>query len=667
MINSDDAILWQASTARKEAAQLNHFMARASHEAGYLINDFTTLHNWSVAAPEQFWQTLWHYSEIIAHADPQTIIAEHPVMRQTRFFVGAQLNFAENLLRHNDDRPAILFQGEVSPLETLSYRQLRSQTAALTAAFKALGLGPGDRLAAIMPNCPQTIIAALAAASIGVIWSSCSPDFGSRALIDRFGQIQPTMLLSCNAYHYGGKIFSLADRLADLTAALPTLDGLILFEFIDTHPSVVDRLPSTLAYHDFNQLIETYRGATSDFIPLPFDHPLAILYSSGTTGKPKCIIHSAGAALLTHIKEQRLHCDLHPGDRLFYFTTCGWMMWNWLITGLASDLTLILYDGSPFHPHPTRLLDYCDQAGITHFGVSAKYIDALRKSGARPSATHQLSTLKTILSTGSPLAAESFDFVYSAIKADLHLVSMSGGTDIMGCFAGGNVLQPVRRGEIQAPALGMDVAVFNPNGKPTNSTGDLVCTKPFPSMPLGFWNDPDNRAYHNAYFQTYQNVWNHGDFVRWADHPDPQNNAITYRSMIIYGRSDATLNPAGVRIGPAEIYAAVEALDEILEAAAVGQTWHDDVRIILFVVLRQSHTLDDALRDRISIKIRTSLSPRHIPAKIIAVNDIPRTRSGKITELAIRDIIHNRDIDNREALANPESLAFFRNLPELAS
>jgi acetoacetyl-CoA synthetase len=497
----------------------------------------------------------------------------------------------------------------------------------------------------------------LGAASHGAVWSSCSPDFGVQGVLDRFGQIEPKVLIVCDGYYYAGKTIQLTDKLVEIAGKLPSVEKIVVVSYIGQAEAVVQALVAKgQSAQTWGDAVEARAEREPQFVRLPFAHPLYILFSSGTTGVPKCIVHSAGGTLLKHLTEIRFHTDIKPGDRLFYFTTLGWMMWNWLVSGLAGGATLLLYDGSPFHPDGNVLWDYAVAEKCTHFGTSAKYIDALKKSGLKPRDTHDLSELRAVLSTGSPLVPEGFDYVYEAIKPDLHLASISGGTDIVGCFVLGAPTEPVWRGEIQAPGLGMAVNVFDDDGRPVSSgKGELVCTKPFPSMPVGFWNDPDGKKYRSAYFARFENIWHHGDFAEWTPH----------RGIIILGRSDATLNPGGVRIGTAEIYRQVELLPEIQEAIVIGQDWDGDVRVVLFVVMKPGLTLDDALRERIKKQIRSGASPRHVPAKILQVADIPRTKSGKITELAVRDLVHGREVKNKEALANPEALDLYRALPDL--
>jgi acetoacetyl-CoA synthetase len=505
-----------------------------------------------------------------------------------------------------------------------------------------------------MPNLPETMIAALATAALGGIWSSCSPDFGVQGVLDRFGQIEPRVLFAADGYHYAGKTYDNLPKIREIVERLPSIQHTIVCPSLQASPDISGIRGASL----WTDAIGGRAVTEITFEQLPFSHPLYILYSSGTTGAPKCIVHGAGGTLLQHLKEHQLHCDIHPGDRVFYFTTCGWMMWNWLLSALASRATVLLYDGSPFHPDGRVLFDFADRTAMTLFGTSAKFIDAANKAGLEPARTHRLEALRTMTSTGSPLAPESFDYVYRAVKRDLHLASISGGTDIISCFVGGNPRGRVWRGEIQARALGMDVDVFDEQGRPVRGEkGELVCKRPFPSMPVGFWNDPDGRKYRAAYFEKYPNVWAHGDYAEITDHD----------GVIIYGRSDAVLNPGGVRIGTAEIYRQVEQLPEILESLVVGQRWAGDERVVLFVRLREGVALDEALRRRIAAHIRRNTTPRHVPAKIVEIADIPRTKSGKITELAVRDIIHGREIRNREALANPDALDLYRHIPELQS
>jgi acetoacetyl-CoA synthetase len=643
------APLWTPSPARVERSNLRAFQRRVETQTGLRFADYTELWRWSIDERAAFWRAVWDFCELIGEPGPAPWLVDDR-MPGARFFPGARLNYAENLLRRNDAAPALIFRGENGERRELSFADLRAQVACIAGELRRFGVAPGDRVAGILPNCPEAIVAMLAATSLGAIWSSCSPDFGVRGVLDRFGQIEPKVLFAVDGYHYGGKSHDLSERTAEIRAALPTLEQVVAVPFLGR-----GEIPDA---HDFGALVRT-RPPELRFERLPFDHPLFILFSSGTTGAPKCIVHGAGAVLAKIAVEHRLHTDLRRDDRLFYFTTCGWMMWNWLATGLAAEATLVLYDGSPFQPDERVLFDLADAERVRVFGCSAKYLDAVRKSGLEPRRTHDLSSVDTILSTGSVLAPESFDFVYEGIKRDVLLSSISGGTDIAGCFAAGSPTLPVWRGEAQCLALGMAVEVFDEAGNalPPGEKGELVCTRAFPSMPVAFWNDPDGRRYRASYFERFPGIWHHGDWVE-----------LTPRGgMILYGRSDAVLNPGGVRIGTAEIYRPVEQLDEIVEALAIGQDWEHDVRVVLFVRLRPGLALDAALEARIRAAIRAHATPRHVPARIVAVDDIPRTKSGKIVELAVRDVVHGRAVKNLETLANPEALEQFRDRAELAS
>ncbi|WP_292397879.1 acetoacetate--CoA ligase, partial [Mesorhizobium sp.] len=570
------------------------------------------------------------------------------------FFPDAKLNFAENLLKKTGPSDAIVFRGEDKVERRLSWNELHALTSRLQQLFLSLGVKKGDRIAAMMPNMPETVAAMLATASIGAVWSSCSPDFGEQGVLDRFGQIEPVVFVAPDGYWYNGKAIEVADKIAAVAAKLPTVRKVLIVDYLGTSTDVAATVEKAFA---LDEALSPFAAKPVNFERLPFAHPLYILFSSGTTGVPKCIVHSVGGTLIQHVKEERLHAGLLDGDRFFYFTTCGWMMWNWLVSGLASGATLLLYDGSPFYPDGNVLFDFADADKMTYFGTSAKFIDSVRKAGLRPIRTHDLSSVRTISSTGSPLSPEDFRFVYEGIKHDVHLASISGGTDIVSCFVLGVPTEPVWTGEIQGPGLGLAVDVWDDDGHPLRQEkGELVCTKAFPAMPIGFWNDPEGKKYHAAYFERFDNVWCHGDFAEWTAHG----------GLIIHGRSDATLNPGGVRIGTAEIYNQVEQMPEILEALCIGQDFDNDVRVVLFVRLAAGVELDAELEKRIRAKIRSGASPRHVPARIVAVTDIPRTKSGKITELAVRDMVHGRAIKNKEALANPEALELFRDLPQLA-
>ena len=631
---------------------MREFWRCAEAETGRRFESYPDLHRWSVESREDFWRLAWDFCEVIGEPGEGPFLEDAERMPGARFFPNASLNFAENLLRRSDPGEALVFHSESGERSVVSFEELRARVAALSAALRDMGVRPGDRVAAYLPNIPETVIAMLASACIGAIWSSCSPDFGARGALDRFGQIEPKVLFAADGYFYNGKMHDLRERIAELRAGLPSIEETIVVSFAHRNAS-----PGEFLGRRFEELAQAGGEASPYFERFPFDHPLYVLYSSGTTGTPKCIVHGAGGTLLKHLVEQRLHCDLRPTDRFFYYTTCGWMMWNWLISGLASEATLLLYDGSPAWPDPDALFDLAERERMTVFGTSAKYIDALSKQGVEPIRSHDLSSLRAILSTGSPLAPESFDYVYAKIKRDVWLASISGGTDIVGCFVLGDPTRPVWRGEIQAPALGMSVEVFDDAGRPMREgRGELVCTAPFPSMPVGFWNDPGDQRYLAAYFERFPGVWCHGDWVERTEHG----------GVVIYGRSDAVLNPGGVRIGTAEIYRPVELVDEVVEALAVGQEWQKDMRVVLFVRLREGLELGDELRERIRRELRRQASPKHVPAVILQVPDIPRTKSGKIVELAVREVIHGRQVRNLDALANPEALAHFRDREELA-
>ncbi|MGR8951797.1 MAG: acetoacetate--CoA ligase [Gammaproteobacteria bacterium] len=646
-------VLWQPSTARRESANMTRFMQAVSVRHGIETADYAALYRWSIENPAAFWDLLWEFAEIKAERKGQVVLADPDKMPGARWFPGARLNYAENLLRRCDRRRfAITFRGENGETRRLSHGELYRQVSRLAQALRHDGVKPGDRVAGVLPNLPEALVAMLATASLGAVWSSCSPDFGVPGIVDRFGQISPKVMFVADGYYFNGTAYDRTDQLELLLKALPSVQKAVRVPYVKS----ASRKARSRAALWQDYLADFPNDKTIEFAPMTFDDPLFILYSSGTTGPPKCIVHGVGGTLIQHLKEHLLHVDVHPGERLFYFTTCGWMMWNWLASALAAGAELVLYDGSPLYPRADALFDLIDEFRITVFGVSAKYIDAIRKSAVCPKQTHNLSSLRTILSTGSPLAPEAFDFVYDAVKSDVCLASISGGTDIISCFVLGCPILPVHRGEIQCRGLAMNVDVYDDQGRPLHGEkGELVCTAPFPSMPVGFWNDPEQRQYHAAYFEKYPGVWRHGDYV-----------ALTESGgMIIYGRSDAVLNPGGVRIGTAEIYRQVEQVDEVLESLAVGQEIGGDCRIVLFVVLRPGAVLSEPLKQKIKRQIKQNASPRHVPADILQVTDIPRTKSGKVAELVVRNILHGRPVTNQHALANPEALEQYVRMKEI--
>jgi len=660
------APVWTPSAERVARANITRFLVhvRARASAGAeAVWDVPSLYAWSVAHPEAFWPEVWRFCGVVAdernRGEPwdQVVIgldrmAPPDPQLGPRWFAGARLNFAENLLRHDGDGDALVFWNEQGFQRRLSFRQLRGEVAAAADALGALGVGEGDRVAGFLPNLPEAVIAMLATASLGAIWSSCSPDFGVNGVLDRFGQIGPKVLVCADGYGYAGKTIDLLPRVRQARQQLADIRHVVVVPYLSPRPD----LASIADAQRWDELLDRHRGRdTPAYARLPFDHPLAILYSSGTTGLPKCMVHGAGGTLLQHLKELSLHTDVRPGDRVFYFTTCGWMMWNWLVSALATGATVVLYDGAPLWA-PSLLWDMAAAERVSVFGTSAKYLALAEKEGLTPAHTHDLAALRTVLSTGSPLAAHSFDYVYRAIKRDVHLASISGGADIVSCFALGNPTGPVWGGELQMRGLGMAVDIYGVDGTPIRGAeGELVCTRPFPSMPVAFWDDPNGSRYHAAYFDMYPGVWRNGDWARLTEHG----------GLVILGRSDATLNPGGVRIGTAEIYRQVEQLPEIVESLVIGQEWQGDVRIVLFVRLRDGSRLDDALQDRIRARIREHASPHHVPRKILQVADIPRTITGKITELAVRDVVHGRAVQNADALANPAALDLYRNLEAL--
>ena len=646
-----DSYLWKPSTQRASKAQIVAFQKSLGLEGQY-----TELHKWSIDDPGRFWSTFWDWCGIIGNRNNSPNLVTDNQLFDNKFFPESTLNFAENLLTNEEsDTPAIMFQSEDGRKRELSWDDLRALVSRFQSALISSGIGPGDRVAVWLPNIPETYAIMLAASSIGAVFSSTSPDFGVDGVLDRFGQIEPKILFATDNYFYAGIRYDVTDKLTEVANQLTSVQQIVVISNSDDE-NLQESIPKkAITLKDFfdGNVVEELK-----FTALPFDHPLYILYSSGTTGKPKCIVHRAGGILLKHLSEHRLHCDIFPGDRIFYFTTAGWMMWNWLASALASRATLVLYDGSPFHPNQNRLFDLVEEFSITLLGVSAKFIDATRKSGLRPVETHTMGSLRTVCSTGSPLNNEGFEHVYTDWKADLHLASISGGTDLCGCLVGGNPTDAVYPGQIQVPALGMDIKVLNLAGESLKpgEPGELVCASPFPSMPIGFWKDDGDR-YYDTYFQKFPGFWHQGDFASWT----PEGG------IIIHGRSDATLNPGGIRIGTAEIYRPVEQFEEIVECLAIGQTWKEDTRIILFVVMVKGFKLNDQLVNLIKTAIRTRTSPRHVPAAIIEVPELPRTRSGKLVELAVREAVENRPIQNLEALENPDTLEYFRNRPELSN
>lgn len=708
--------LWTPSPERIIRANMTEFLRYVEERGGPPVVDYSPdaywqLHEWALANPERFWSLTWRFCGIVGHRGTgggaervgvglETMEPPDPE-KGPLWFPDASLNFAENLLRYNDDEPAISSWNEQGAQRSLTYRELRDEVDTLAMALRAAGVVSGDRIAGLLPNIPEAVIAMLAATSLGAIWSSCSPDFGAQGVMDRFGQIEPRILFAANGYLYDGKEIDLLPRLRQIAFRIPSLEhvivtpyrkrtldldgvrhGVLWQNFVEAQLAAADerrRSEEAAAAATRTPARGTSRvqgppevasvktpersPVVDQFERFSFAHPLYIMYSSGTTGLPKCMVHGAGGTLIQHLKELILHTDLKREDCIFYYTTCGWMMWNWLVSALAVGSKIVLYDGAPLAPSSHSLWDMAVKEKITVFGTSAKYLAMLEKSGVEPAKTHDLSALKTILSTGSPLAHSSFDYVYSKIKRDVHLASISGGSDIISCFVLGNPILPVYRGEIQSPGLGMAVDVLDAHdGRPLRLVpGELVCTRPFPSMPIGFWDDPDGRKYRAAYFEHFPGVWRHGDWAEMTRH----------RGFVIYGRSDATLNPGGVRIGTAEIYRQVEQLPEVVESVAVGQELdggsHGDVRIVLFVRLQAGLSLDDALRERIVARLRENTTPMHVPKKIVQVSDIPRTISGKISELAVREVIHGRPVKNTEALANPQSLKLYERLPELRS
>jgi acetoacetyl-CoA synthetase len=651
-MNASNLPLWSPSAEAVRTSEIVRFMAEANRRFGLNLADYRQLHAWSIDNLPAFWELVWDFCGVVGDKGAP-LLSNGEQMPGAKFFPAAKLSFAENMLRKTGSEPAMIFRGEDKKSYRLSFDELHTLVSKLQQAMRAAGVKQGDRIAAMLPNLPESVAIMLAANSIGAIFSSCSPDFGERGVIDRFGQIEPKLFFTCDGYWYAGKKIEIGDKLETVVKNLLTAEKIVIVPYLGEAKETASKLSRAT---DLQSFIAPYEARKVEFERLPFDHPLYILFSSGTTGVPKCIVHCAGGVLLQHLKEHKILFGIKPGERMIWFTTLGWMMWNWLVTGLAAEATLMLYDGSPFHPKQEVMFDYVAEEKIDFFGTSAKFIDAAKKAGLRPIDTHDLSKMRVLASTGSPLVPESFDYVYEAVKKDVHLASVSGGTDLCACFVGGDPTSPVWKGEIQAPALGMAVDVWDDHGRPVKQErGELVCTRPFPSLPIMFWNDPGGNKYHSAYFDRFPNIWCHGDFAEWTEHG----------GMIIHGRSDATLNPQGVRIGTAEIYAQVEQIADVVESIAIGQEWEGDTRIVLFVRLRDGVTLDETLMQKIRTQIRSGASPRHVPAKIVQIADIPRTRSGKITELAVRDVVHGRPVKNTEALANPEALDLYRDLPVL--
>ncbi len=645
--------LWEPSEERIKSTNMYRFMTRVNDTYGKNFTEYPPLWEWSVEHLEDFWTAAWDFLDIKVSVPYDTVIQDKDKMPGAKFFAGSKLNFAENLLRFRDDRTALIFRGEDTVRRTLTYKQLYSEVARTAAALKAMGVAAGDRVVGFVPNMPESIIAMLAATSLGAVWSSCSPDFGIKGVLDRFGQTRPKVLFTADGYFFKGKPLSSIERIAGIVAELPSIEKIVVIPYISDTPDI-SVLPNAVHYADFKDPSAT----DIDFVQMNFDDPLYIMYSSGTTGLPKCMVQSIGGVLLHQKKELVLHTDLKKEDTIFYFTTCGWMMWNWLTASLSVGATLVLYDGNPFHPGPDALWRMAQDEKVTVFGTSAGYIEALKNAGVKPKEQFDLTPLKSVLSTGSPLSDENFEFVYDHIKSDLQLASISGGSDLNGCFALGNPIGPVYTGELQCRGLGMAVYAYDDTGQPVvDQQAELVCTAPFPSMPIYFWGDEDGSKYHSAYFDQFPGIWTHGDFIK-----------VTPRGgVIMFGRSDATLNPGGVRIGTAEIYRRLDAMPELEDSVVVGQSWNNDVRVILFVKLTEGYDLTEELEAKIRADIRANASPRHVPAKIIACPDVPYTLNMKKVELAVKKVIEGKEVKNKDALKNPEALDFFADRPELKS
>ena len=643
-------LLWRPGAARVAGSGMSRFARQAGAACGRTFGSYAELHDWSLADPQAFWMQLWQFTGMRASALPECAVQHPERFPGAVWFPGAKLNYAENLLRRRDEGTALISYLETGTRREISWAELHRQAGALAARLAQFGIRPGDRVAGWLPNGIEAMVAMLATAWLGGVWSSCSPDFGAEGALDRFGQIEPKLLFACDGYRYGGKAFDVRAKVLEVASQAPSIERIVWVSVLEAEVEGIPFASLTASSPDGPE--------APPFAQVDFNHPLFVMYSSGTTGKPKCIVHGVGGTLIQHLKEHQLHLDLGPEDRLFFFTTCGWMMWNWLASAMATGCTVLLYDGSPLHPDAAALWEMAEREGLTAFGASAKYLSSIEKLGLQPGERQDLSALRTLMSTGSTLSHESFRYVYRAIKEDLHLVSMTGGTDIISCFAGGNPNLPVHEGELQCKALGMAVDVWDAEGRPARGEkGELVCAQAFPSCPIGFWNDPEDRKFRAAYFEKFPGVWAHGDFAEITEHG----------GFVMHGRSDAVLNPGGVRIGTAEIYRQVEQIDEVLDSVCVGQDWEDDTRVLLFAVLRPGLSLTPELADKIKRRIRTHASPRHVPRKILAVPDVPRTMNGKIAELAVREAIHGRPVRNRSALANPESLEAFAKLPDLQS
>jgi len=645
-------LLWKPSEAQIQNSNMYRFMNIVNEKYAQKFNDYAPLYEWSVENVADFWATMWEFADIIASKPYDEVVDDVTKMPGAKWFSGARLNFAENLLRFRDDRVALIFKGEARESTRMTYAELYNEVARLAKALKDAGVVVGDRVVGFMPNMPAAIIGMLAATSLGATWSSCSPDFGIKGVLDRFGQIKPKVLFTANGYFFKGKKLDSLDRIADIIRALPSIEKVVVVPYTDQEPDI-SAVPNAVHYEAFKS---SGTNLEIEFEQLPFGHPLYIMYSSGTTGLPKCMVQGAGGILINHLKELMLHTNLKREDTIFYFSTCGWMMWNWLTSSLAVGATLVLFDGNPFHPHPGALWEMAQDEKITVFGTSAGYIAALINAGVQPGKVYDLSPLRAVLSTGSPLSIEGFEYIYNEVKSDIQLSSIAGGTDLNGCFALGNPMGPVYAGELQCRGLAMDVRAFDENGNELiNEEGELVCCKPFPSMPIYFWDDPDGSKYHSAYFDVFPNIWRHGDFVTVTDHG----------GVVMLGRSDATLNPGGVRIGTAEIYRQVEQLEEIDDSVVIGQKWENDIRVVLFVQLAAGQELTDELKNKIRQTIRTNASPRHVPAKILSVPAIPYTLNMKKVELAVKKIVEGQPVLNKDALSNPEALDYYADLKDL--